>query len=281
LGLKEVFVLPLAKKWIAGADMDSALKDAKKANSNGVGVVVNFLGEEITEPAMADASMQEYLRLQQALHDNGLRGYASVKLTQLGLGADDVGMRGRLEKIAANADQLSQLLWIDMEGSASIDKTIVAYLEVHRRHPNVGVALQAYTRRSGSDLDAILNEGGKVRLVKGAYREGPDYVYPTRAEVSKNYEKLLVTLFDRGNGFAIGTHDSVLVDRAKALSEGSHAEFHFELLKGIREDLKEELTKSGYKVYEYLPYGDRWWAYSKRRINEHPSNIWLLLRSLV
>jgi proline dehydrogenase len=279
--LKEVFVLPLAKKWIAGADLDSALEDAKKANSNGVGVVVNFLGEEITEPAMADASMQEYLRLQQALHDNGLMGYASVKLTQLGLGADDEGMRGRLEKIAANADQLSQLLWIDMEGSASIDKTIIAYLEVHRQHPNVGVALQAYTRRSGSDLDAILNEGGKVRLVKGAYREGPDYIYPTRAEVSKNYEKLLVTLFDRGNGFAIGTHDSVLVDRAKALSEGSHAEFHFELLKGIREDLKEELTKSGYKVYEYLPYGDRWWAYSKRRINEHPSNIWLLLRSLV
>ena len=91
----------------------------------------------------------------------------------------------------------------------------------------------------------------------------------------------MVTLFDRGNGFAIATHDAALVDRAKALAEKSHADFHFELLKGIRDDLKEELSNSGYKVYEYLPYGDRWWAYSKRRIKEHPSNIWLLLRSLI
>lgn len=281
MGLKEVFVLPLARKWIAGVDLDSAVEDAKKANSKGVGVVVNFLGEEIIEPSMADASMQEYLRLQQALHDNDLRGHVSVKLTQLGLGADDEGMRGRLEKIAANADQLSQLLWIDMEGSAFAERTIATYLDLHKKHPNAGVALQAYARRSESDLEAILNEGGKVRLVKGAYRERPDFVFSTRAEVSKNFEKLLVTLFDKGNGFAVGTHDSVLVDRTKALSGGSHAEFHFELLKGIREDLKEELSKSGYKVYEYLPYGDRWWAYSKRRINEHPSNIWLLLRSLI
>ena len=281
LGLKEHLVLPLAKKWIAGVNLDSALKDAKKANSRGVGVVVNFLGEEIKDPGMADASAEEYLRLQGALSDNRVNGYVSVKLTQLGLGSDDEGMRRRLEKIASNAEDLSQLLWIDMEGSAFTDKTMETYLEVHGKHPKVGVALQAYAKRSGSDLGAILNEGGRVRLVKGAYREGPEFVYPTRAEVNKNFERLMVMLFDRGDGFAIGTHDSVLIDRAKTLSASSHADFHFELLKGIRDDLKEELSRSGYKVYEYLPYGDRWWAYSKRRITEHPSNIWLLLRSLI
>jgi proline dehydrogenase len=281
LGLKERVVLPLAKKWISGVNLDSAVDDAKKANAKGIGVVVNFLGEEIKDPAKADASADEYLRLQRALSDSGLKGYVSVKLTQLGLGADDQGMRARLEKIADNAERLSQRFWIDMEGSAFTDSTIINYLDLLKRHRNVGVALQAYTRRSESDLDAILNAGGTVRLVKGAYREGPDFVYPTRAEVSKNFEKLMVTLFDKGSGFAIGTHDSVLVDRAKALSESSHSSFHFELLKGIRDDLKDELVKSGYGVYEYLPYGDRWWAYSKRRISEHPSNIWLLLRSLI
>ena len=279
--LKERVVLPLAKKWIAGADLKSALEDARKANSRGAGVVVNFLGEEITDPGMADDSMAEYLRLQQALHDGGIRGYASVKLTQLGLGADDEGMKNRLEKIATNADHLSQPFWIDMEGSAFTDKTIVTYLDVHRAHPNAGVALQAYARRSESDLDSILEERGKVRLVKGAYKEGPGFVYPTKAEVSKSFERLMVSLFDRGDGFAIATHDRMLVDRAKSLAANSHADFHFELLKGIRDDLKEELTEAGFKVYEYLPYGDRWWAYSKRRINEHPSNIWLLLRSLI
>ena len=281
MGLKETFVLPLAKRWISGVTMDSAIDDAKKANSKGIGVIVNFLGEEIEDPATANAHAKEYLKLQQVLADSGINGFASVKLTQLGLGADDKGMQSRLEKIAVNSERLNQLLWVDMEGSAFIDTTLSTYLSAHEAHPKLGLALQSYTRRSEADLKSILDAGGTVRLVKGAYRESSDFVYPTRNEVSANFTKLMGILFERGEGFAIATHDSVLIDKAKEFAESRHVDFRFELLKGIRDDVKEELVKSGYKVSEYLPYGDRWWAYSKRRVTEHPSNIWLLLRSLV
>ncbi len=281
MGLKETVVLPLAKRWISGVTLDSAIDDAKKANSKGIGVVVNFLGEEIKDPSEADAHAAQYLRLQQAISDNGISGFVSVKLTQLGLGADETGMEARLEKVATNADRLNQLLWIDMEGSNFTEETIKVYLATREKHPRTGVALQAYARRSESDLKRILDAGGTVRLVKGAYRESSDFVFPTRKEVRENYAKLLGILFERGEGFAIGTHDSALIDEAKELAGQRHVDFHFELLKGIRDELKEELVKSGYKVSEYLPYGDRWYAYSKRRITEHPSNIWLLLRSLV
>ena len=281
MGLKEWVVLPLAKKWIAGVDLPAAIDSSKKANSRMIGVVVNFLGEEIKDPAAADASAGEYLRLQQALHDSKVNGFVSVKLTQLGLGSDEEGVRRRLEDIAANAERLSQLLWIDMEGSAFTERTIAVYLDVLKRHPMIGVAIQAYEKRSEADLNSILEAGGKVRLVKGAYHESPDIVYHEKSEVSKNFERLMATLFERSSGFAIATHDGALVRRAQALAEKNHVDFRFELLKGIRDDLKEELSKSGYSVYEYLPYGDRWWAYSKRRISEHPSNVWLLLRSLV
>ena len=281
MGLKERVVLPLAKRWIAGPALDSAIEDAKRANARGIGVVTNFLGEEIKDPATADAHAAEYLRLQQALADEGINGFASVKLTQLGLGADGVGMEGRLEKIAVNSERLGQLLWIDMEGSAFTEVTIKEYIGAHERHRGLGVALQAYARRSSSDLDAVLAAGGKVRLVKGAYKESPDFVYRSRGEVRENYSRLLKRLFDGGEGFAVATHDSVLIDEARRLADASRADFHFEMLKGIREELKDELVKSGYKVFEYIPYGDSWYAYSKRRITEHPSNIWLLLRSLV
>ncbi len=281
LGVKEKVVLPMAKRWISGADLHAAMDDAKGANSRGMGVVVNFLGEEIMDPATADAQVEEYLRLQQALADGGIRGFASVKLTQLGMGADDEAMRRRFDRIMANAEKLSQLLWVDMEGSAFTEKTVAAYLDAHGRHPRLGVAIQAYARRSESDVNAILDQGGMVRLVKGAYREGPDFVFPTKPEINKNFEKLMASLFERGDGFAIATHDGALVERAKALAESSHAKFRFEFLKGIRDDLKGDLVKSGYVVSEYLPYGDRWWAYSKRRIREHPSNIWLILRSVL
>ncbi len=281
MGLKETFVLPLAKRWISGVTMDSAIEDAKKANSKGIGVLINFLGEEIKDPAEADAHTAEYLRLQQAIADGGINGFVSLKLTQLGLGSDEPGMQVRLEKIAANADKLNQLFWVDMEGSAFTEATLKTYLEAVRKHPKMGLALQSYTRRSEADLRAILDAGGTVRLVKGAYRESSDFVFPSKGEINENFTKLMGMLFDRGDRFAIATHDSALIDKAKEMSGSKHLDFRFELLKGIRDDVKEELVKSGYKVFEYLPYGDRWWSYSKRRITEHPSNIWLLLRSLV
>jgi proline dehydrogenase len=281
LGLKERVVLPLAKRWISGVAQGSAIEDAKKANSRGIGAVVNFLGEDIRDPAVADAHANEYLKLQQALADDGINGFVSVKLTQLGLGSDNEGTERRLESLAANAERLNQLLWLDMEGSRFTDLTIQAYLGVHAKHQGIGVALQAYLRRSESDLMTILDAGGRVRIVKGAYKESHDIVYSTKGEVTENFAKLMGKLFESGSGFALGTHDSLLIDKAKKLAESSKADFRFELLKGIRDELKDELVKSGYKVFEYLPYGDSWYAYSKRRIKEHPSNIWLLLRSLV
>ncbi len=261
--------------------MDSAIEDATKANAKGMGAVVNFLGEEIKDSAIADAHAEEYLRLQQAIFDGGINGFVSVKLTQLGLGADQQGMQMRLERIAANSSRLKQLLWFDMESSLSTEATIKTYLAAHESNSGIGVALQAYARRSESDLKAVLDAGGRVRLVKGAYKENHEFIYPTREEIRENYTKLMVVLFDQGDGFAIATHDSLLVDKAKKLADSRHVEFHFEMLKGIRDELKVDLVESGYEVSEYLPYGDSWYAYSKRRISEHPSNIWLLLRSLL
>ncbi len=281
MGLKELVLLRLAKRWISGVDLDSAVKDAQKANAKGMGAVVNFLGEEITDPAAADAAADEYLRLQHAIAEKGVRGFASVKLTQLGLGSDDAGAEARLEKVAANAERLNQALWIDMEGSRFTEDTIAIYAKARERHRDIGIALQAYMRRSEADLKRLLDLEARVRLVKGAYRESRDVVFSSRKEVSANYSKLMVMLFERGDRFAIGTHDSALVEEAKRLAGSKHADFEFEMLKGIRDELKGELVSSGYKLSEYLPYGDRWFAYSKRRITEHPSNIWLLLRSLV
>jgi len=281
MGLKELLLLRLAKHWISGVDLDSAIADAKKANSRGMGVVVNFLGEEITDPAIAESHAGEYLRLQQRISENGIRGFASVKLTQLGLGADDAGAADRFERIAVNSEKFNQPLWIDMEGSSFTERTLSMYLASLSKHRNLGIVLQSYLRRSESDLPGLLDAGAKVRLVKGAYRESRDVVYPSRKEVSGSFSRLMGTLFDRGDGFAIATHDSALVEEARKLAESKHADFEFEMLKGIRDELKDDLVKSGYRVSEYLPYGDRWFAYSRRRITEHPSNILLLLRSMV
>ena len=167
-----------------------------------------------------------------------------------------------------------------MEGSKLTDKTLELYLRLLEKHSNVGVALQAYLRRSEKDLSILLDRGAKVRLVKGAYREDRQVAFPSRQQVSENYSRLMRLLFDRGEGFTIATHDSRLIDEARQISASRGAKFGFAMLRGIRDELKAELVSSGYRVTDYIPYGDQWYPYSVRRMKEHPSNVWLLLRSL-
>ncbi len=281
MGLKEALILRIAKRWIAGTRLEDAIKDAKKANSRGVGAVINYLGEDITEDSVAESHTNEYLRLQNEIHNQGIRGCVSLKLTQLGLILDREKARRRLEKIVENGAKLKQYVWIDMEGSKFTDVTLYLYLAVLESYGNTGVALQAYLRRTQDDMERIISKGGMVRLVKGAYRESSEIAFSKRTEIRKNYEKLMERLFSSGIYFAVATHDKHLIDRAIELSKEKKEGFEFELLKGIREELKDELVSSGYTVSEYLPYGENWYPYSKRRIYEHPSNIMLLIRSLI
>ena len=145
----------------------------------------------------------------------------------------------------------------------------------------MGVALQAYLRRSEADLQNLMDVGAKVRLVKGAYREPPEVAFRSREQVTENFIKLLRILFERGEGFAVGTHDSRPIEEAKRLHESNPGKkFEFEMLRGIRDDLKLKLVKAGHRVVDYMPYGEEWYPYSIRRIKEHPRNVWLLLRSI-
>jgi proline dehydrogenase len=276
----EAILLRLAKRWISGTDAESAIKDALAANKKGMSAVINYLGEDVTEQPVAESHLQEYLRMQQAINENGINGCVSPKLTQFGLGADDAHCEERLLKAARKASDLGQLLWIDMENSPFLERTLEIYLRTRERFENVGLALQAYLRRSEGDLTRLIDRGARIRLVKGAYKEPHYLVFPTRAEVTKNYSKLMGILFERADNFAIGTHDSRMINEARRLSESRHVNFEFEMLKGVRDELKEELVSSGYRVGEYLPYGAEWYRYSRRRMSEHPSNILLLIRSL-
>ncbi|MDA4136092.1 MAG: proline dehydrogenase family protein [Thaumarchaeota archaeon] len=280
MGLRQDLVFRIARRWIAGKDMGGALDAAKGANRRGFIALLNFLGEDVTDGAVAESQTNEYLALQKAIAEAGIDGSVSVKLTQLGLLVNEQLVAERLVRLASNAASLGQLLWIDMEGSAFTDKTLKMYTDLFLVHKNAGLALQAYMKRSEADLIALLDIGATVRLVKGAYREDHDTVFGSRREVSANYSKLMRLLFERGEGFTIATHDSALVEEARVLAESRHKKFEFGMLRGIRDELKAELVASGYKVVDYIPYGDQWYAYSIRRIKEHPSNVWLLLRSL-
>ena len=279
--LKNRLLFRFAKKWIADREMGGAIMAAKEANSEGKSVLLNRLGEDITDFDLTQKHFNEYLALEDSINQNDIKGCVSIKLTQLGLLLDQNLVRARVEKLAGKAEALGQLFWIDMEGSALTSKTLKLYADIFKRHKNAGVAIQAYLRRSEDDLDELLEMGGRIRLVKGAYSEPHRLVYPDRREIAENYSKLMKILFERGEHFTIATHDSKLIDAAKRLSVSHRVDFQFAMLRGIRDDLKLKLINSGYQVSDYLPFGDEWYSYAVRRIREHPSNMLLLARSLI
>jgi proline dehydrogenase len=271
----------LAKHWIAGENLEDALARAQRSNVSKVRGIVNLLGEEVTSREEVLATADRYLEILRIIRESKIQTCTSVKPTQIGLSIDESLFKDNLNKILNTAKRLGVFVWVDMEGSPFTAATVDAYLEARKKFDDIGIAIQAYLKRSEADVSRILDAGGMIRLCKGAYNESPEIVYKNRSEINENFSKLLRMMFERGKWFAVGTHDEKLIEEAVRLSNVHHANFEFEMLMGIRDKKKLELVERGYQVSEYIPFGKSWWAYSKRRISEHPSNIFLLARSLI
>jgi len=280
-GLLRGLLFRIAKHWIAGETYEDALARAQQSNQHQVLGIINLLGEETTLREEATAATAEYLEILKTIQARGVRSCISVKPTQLGLGIERSFFQSNLEQIVSAAKELGNFVWIDMEGFEYLPDTVEAYLRLRDKFDNVGVAIQAYTRRSEQDVNRILDAGGIIRLCKGAYNESAEVVYKNRDQINKTFSHLMRIIFERSRGFAIATHDEKLIEEAVRLSNVHHADFEFEMLMGIRDKKKLELVQRGYRVSEYIPFGRSWWAYSARRIREHKSNIFLLARSLI
>jgi proline dehydrogenase len=276
------FFLRFAKQWIAGETIDDGISRAQIANSRGILGLLNLLGEEIEVRNQVDANVAQYIQLLERIAESKTDSQISIKPTQLGLNIDFDYCVHNYATVARYCEEYSNWLWVDMEDSCYTTKTIDLYKKILVDYPFTGIAIQAYLRRSYEDLRALLPLGAKIRLVKGAYNESPHVAFRQKREVSENYSKLLKLLFEAPgeNFFAIATHDSELVSIAKEYSKTSRSDFEFEMLMGVRDQLKQDLVESSYQVREYIPYGPNWFAYSIRRLREKKSNILLLLRSL-
>jgi len=274
-------LLPIAKHWIAGEIREDAFARAQQSNAHGVRGIINLLGEETTSREETAAATGEILEILETLDARRIESCISVKPTQLGLSIDPSLFRDNLSKILDRAKSLGTFVWVDMESSQFTAEIVDTYLEFRKRFDNIGLAIQAYLKRSEGDVGRILDSRGAIRLCKGAYNEDPEIVYKRKSQINENFSKLMRIMFERGRGFAIATHDEKLIEEATRLSNVHHADFEFEMLMGIRDKKKLELVQRGYRVSEYIPFGKSWWAYSVRRIREHKSNIFLLARSLV
>lgn len=274
------FLIRFARQWIAGETLDDAISRTRKANNAGIGGIINFLGEHVRDEDEAKKNIEENQRILKAIEDSKLKASLSIKLTQLGLEIEKHFCLSNVEKIVSSAASKNIFVWIDMENSPYTEDTIYIYLEVFKKFKNVGVAIQSNLKRSDSDVRRIAASGGIIRLVKGAYSEKTDIAYTSRKDITLNFSKLMGYLFYKSPFFAIATHDDLLIKEALVVNETHHKKIEFQMLLGVREELKKKLVNKGLTVVDYIPYGKNWFPYSLRRIRERKRNILLVFRSI-
>jgi len=277
----EKILFGVAKQWIAGDSINDALDSAFIAYKNGRHSIINKLGEYHTSKTQINKTVKEYQKIMSALRKKKIRGAISVKPTQIGLSISKRECLKNFQTIIKAAIQSHIFVWIDMESSEHTDEIIEIYYDLFARYERLGIAIQANLKRTRNDLMDLLEHGAKIRLVKGAYKENSRIAFKTKEKVDENYKNLMKVLFKKGNEFGIATHDSKMIDLAIRLSKKNHRKFEFQMLKGIRDELKPELVKKQFVVSDYIPYGTNWLAYSIRRVKERKRNILLLGHSLI
>lgn len=277
----EKVLFGVAKQWIAGNTIDDALSAAQLSYKNGMGVIINRLGEYHTSKQIIEKTIDEYKTIMSSFKKWKVNGGISVKPTQIGLSRSMKECLQNFEILIKSAISSQAFVWIDMESSDHTDETIEIYQNLFSRYERLGIALQANLMRTQNDLVDLMTMGAKIRLVKGAYRENAKISYKSKDEIDKNYLKLMGLLFRKTNEFGIATHDSIMIENATKLSKKYEKKFEFQMLRGIRDELKPKLVKMGFSVSEYVPYGTNWLSYSIRRLKERKRNILLLGSSFI
>lgn len=279
--LMEKILFRFAHQWIAGNTISDALDSAKFAYKNGRHAIINKLGEYLTSKAAIRETVKDYQKIVSLFKKWNIHGGISIKLTQIGLSVSKDVCIQNLQKIIKRAAKSHTFVWIDMESSDHTDETIGIYYELFARYERLGIALQANLKRTKNDMIDLLSHGAKIRLVKGAYKEKATISYRSKNDVDKNFLKLMRLLFKKGNEFGIATHDVSMIEHAVKLSKKYERKFEFQMLKGIRDEIKPKLLKKHFVVSDYIPYGTNWLAYSIRRLKERKRNILLLGSSFI
>jgi proline dehydrogenase len=275
-----------ASRFVAGETVDQGVEAAHELSRRGITSSLDLLGESVTAESEATAARDQYLLMLDRMAASGTEVNVSVKLTQMGLDISEALCVANMTAILKKAAALNGFVRLDMEGSDYTERT----LEFFRRRlfdpfgAHCGVVIQSMLRRSEKDIADLIAMRARVRLCKGAYLEPAEVAFPDKADVDRNYVRLMERLLVAGNYPGIATHDRNILTHAREFvrREGiTNDRFEFQMLYGVRRDLQDDLRRAGYRLRVYIPFGTQWYPYLMRRLAERPANIAFLLGNLV
>lgn len=287
------FVRRASKRFLPGERIEDALIAAQELAAMGIGAMPSRVGENITVATEANAVADHYVAVLAQLRVANLPGSLSIKPTQLGLDLDAELCYRNLVRILEAATRFALptnpgIVWIDMESSAYVDRTLELFRRVRATFSKVGVCLQAYLRRTPADLESLLPLGSAIRLVKGAYAESAAVAFPAKSDVDAAFFDLTKRMFaadsiSAGTRPALATHDARMIARIIELSRTANvpqSRFEFQMLYGIQRELQKQLARDGFAASVLISYGTYWFPWYMRRLAERPANVWFVVRNI-
>ncbi len=269
------FIYLFASRYIAGEKLEDAVKLVRELNSKKILATMDVLGEDTTNVEEANSAVKEAIRVLETINTEKLNSTLSIKLTQIGLKLSYDLCLQNMKQILDRAKEFNNYIEIDMEDSSCTIDTINIFKDLRKEYSNCGMVMQAYLRKGEDYLKDTIEflRGSSVRLCKGIYNEPPEIAFKGKQEIRSNYLKLLEYLLKENIYVGIATHDIKLINGAKELIKKynkSNNDFEFQMLLGVKVDLRDKLVAEGYKVRIYVPYGTHWYKYSIRRMKENP-----------
>ncbi|MCF8347724.1 MAG: proline dehydrogenase family protein [Bacteroidales bacterium] len=273
------FVWIFSKKYIAGKTIDQAIAISKELNANGSMVTIDLLGEFITQLDEAEKNKDEYLNIIEQVQKHKINGNYSLKPTMFGLLINEEACYKNIREIVKKAASYNNFVRVDMEDSQCVDMEIKLFRRLKAEFPkNVGLVLQAYLKRTRKDIEDMLDLNTKelpvnYRLCKGIYVEPEKIAYKKYEEINKHFLIDLEYMFQQGIYPGIATHDVKLVEGAYELIKKykvPNDKFEFQMLYGVTPGLRQSIIDNGYRMRVYVPFGEKWFAYSTRRLKENP-----------
>ncbi len=277
----------ISSRFVAGTQVEDALRVADVVNRSGATVSIDNLGENVTNAQEARASAALYHELLDAIAQRQLKANISLKLTHMGFDVDEDLAYDLVTGLVAKAASMSprNFVRVDMEGSAYTQRTLDFVHKLHGAPGNagsVGAVIQAYMRRAEDDVQKLITEGIRIRLCKGAYKEPPEIAFQKKSEVDDNYVRLMKILMKSGIYHGLATHDEDIINQAKAFATRENIardSFEFQMLYGIRRDLQQGLVRDGWGMRVYIPFGTEWYPYYMRRLAERPANVFFIVKN--
>ena len=264
----------ISERYIAGEELEDALRVVRRVNAEGKLATIDVLGEEIANPDEARSIASAYRDAFEAIEREGLDSNVSVKLTALGLGLGYDLCRENLTEVVADAAARGNFVRIDMEDSSTTDETLRLYRELRESgYDNVGIVLQARLKRTLDDVAALAELRPSVRLCKGIYVERAEIAFRDFEAIRSNFMLVLEALWDAGHYVGVATHDEWVVEQAKrGVTERGlgREDYEFQMPLGVRPALGDDLVREGHRVRIYTPFGRYWYSYSLRRLQENP-----------